>query len=80
MQLVDYAKDAIRELGMEPNTDPIRGGADGAQLSFRDFLQLNLGTGGYASTALMSISQQRNGYSRSCDAEFKEICAVTKRM
>ena len=23
MQLVDYAKDAIRELGMEPNTDPM---------------------------------------------------------
>ncbi len=48
MQLVDYAKDAIRELGMEPNTDPIRGGTDGAQLSFRGLLCPNLGTGGYA--------------------------------
>ena len=35
MHLVDHAKAAIRELGMEPNTDPIRGGTDGAQLSFR---------------------------------------------
>lgn len=48
MQLVDYAKDAIRELGMEPNTDPIRGGTDGAQLSFRGLPCSNLGTGGYA--------------------------------
>ena len=48
MQLVDYAKDAIRELGMEPNTDPIRGGTDGAQLSFRGLPCPNLGTGGYA--------------------------------
>ena len=46
MQLVDYAKDAIRELGMEPNTDPIRGGTDGAQLSFRGLPCPNLGTGG----------------------------------
>lgn len=48
MQLVDYAKDAIRELGMEPNIDPIRGGTDGAQLSFRGLPCPNLGTGGYA--------------------------------
>ena len=48
MQLVDYAKDAIRELGMEPNTDPIRGGTGGAQLSFRGLPCPNLGTGGYA--------------------------------
>lgn len=48
MELVDYAKDAIRELGMEPNTDPIRGGTDGAQLSFRGLPCPNLGTGGYA--------------------------------
>lgn len=48
MQLVDYAKDAIRELGMEPNTDPIRGGTDGAQLTFRGLPCPNLGTGGYA--------------------------------
>ena len=33
---------------MEPNTDPIRGGTDGAQLSFRGLPCPNLGTGGYA--------------------------------
>lgn len=48
MHLVDHAKAAIREQGMEPNTDPIRGGTDGAQLSFRGLPCPNLGTGGYA--------------------------------
>ncbi|WP_274422285.1 peptidase T [Blautia sp. XA-2221] len=48
MQLVDYAKDAIREQGMEPDTDPIRGGTDGSRLSFRGLPCPNLGTGGYA--------------------------------
>lgn len=59
MQLVDYAKDAIRELGMEPNTDPIRGGTDGAQLSSGDFPVRILEQAAMLSTALMSISQQR---------------------
>ena len=48
MHLVDNAKDAIRELGMEPDISPIRGGTDGAQLSFRGLPCPNLGTGGYA--------------------------------
>lgn len=48
MHLVNHAKESIRELGMEPNTDPIRGGTDGAQLSFRGLPCPNLGTGGYA--------------------------------
>lgn len=48
MHLVENARDVIRELGMEPNTDPIRGGTDGAQLSFRGLPCPNLGTGGYA--------------------------------
>jgi tripeptide aminopeptidase len=48
MHLVDNAKDVIRELGMEPDVSPIRGGTDGAQLSFRGLPCPNLGTGGYA--------------------------------
>jgi tripeptide aminopeptidase len=48
MHLIDNAKDAIRELGMEPDVSPIRGGTDGAQLSFRGLPCPNLGTGGYA--------------------------------
>ena len=48
MHLIDYAKESIRELGMEPDVSPVRGGTDGAQLSFRGLPCPNLGTGGYA--------------------------------
>ena len=48
MHLIDNAKDVIRELGMEPDVSPVRGGTDGAQLSFRGLPCPNLGTGGYA--------------------------------
>ena len=48
MHLIDTAKAAIRSLGMEPETPPVRGGTDGAQLSFRGLPCPNLGTGGYA--------------------------------
>lgn len=48
MHLIDNASEAIRELGMEPDVSPIRGGTDGAQLSFRGLPCPNLGTGGYA--------------------------------
>ncbi len=42
------AEAAIRRLGLEPKAEPIRGGTDGAQLSFRGLPCPNLGTGGYA--------------------------------
>ena len=48
MHLIDNAKDSIRSLGMEPDVSPIRGGTDGARLSFRGLPCPNLGTGGYA--------------------------------
>lgn len=48
MHLVDNAKAVIRELGMEPEVYPVRGGTDGAQLSFRGLPCPNLGTGGHA--------------------------------
>ena len=38
--------DAIRKAGLEPKHVPIRGGTDGAQLSFRGLPCPNLGTGG----------------------------------
>ncbi len=48
MHLIDNAKDAIRELGLEPDVSPIRGGTDGARLSYMGLPCPNLGTGGYA--------------------------------
>lgn len=47
-EIVELAKKAIEKEGMTPSTVPIRGGTDGAQLSFRGLLCPNLGTGGYA--------------------------------
>ena len=46
MQLIDYAKAACQEAGVEPDVAPIRGGTDGARLSFRGLPCPNLGTGG----------------------------------
>ena len=46
--VVETAKQAIREAGLEPVVKPIRGGTDGARLSFEGLPCPNLGTGGYA--------------------------------
>ncbi len=46
MFLIDYAKDAMLELGIEPIVTPIRGGTDGARLSFMGLPCPNLCTGG----------------------------------
>jgi tripeptide aminopeptidase len=48
MYVVDIAKDAIRSCGLEPISRPVRGGTDGARLSFTGLPCPNLGTGGYA--------------------------------
>ena len=48
MEIVELAEEAVRSLGLEPVRVPIRGGTDGAQLSFRGLLCPNIGTGGYA--------------------------------
>ena len=45
--LVDYAMDANREAGIEPSIVAVRGGTDGAQLTFRGLPCPNLATGGY---------------------------------
>lgn len=47
MHLIDNAARALREIGVEPNIIPIRGGTDGAALSFRGLPCPNLGTGGH---------------------------------
>ena len=46
MQVVARAMDAIRACGLTPACVPIRGGTDGARLSFMGLLCPNLGTGG----------------------------------
>lgn len=48
MQLIDYAVKACEKASVKPLIVPIRGGTDGARLSFRGLPCPNLGTGGYA--------------------------------
>ncbi len=47
MYIIDLAKAAIKENGLDPISRPVRGGTDGARLSFMGLPCPNLGTGGY---------------------------------
>ncbi len=46
--LIDTAKEAAARCGVECRVEPIRGGTDGAMLSYKGLPCPNLGTGGYA--------------------------------
>lgn len=46
MELIENAKDAMRSVGVEPKVIPIRGGTDGARLSYEGLPCPNLSTGG----------------------------------
>lgn len=45
--LVEHARAAIHAVGLEPVSQPVRGGTDGASLSFRGLPCPNLGTGAF---------------------------------
>ncbi len=47
MDVVELAREAIRSQGIEPFSEAIRGGTDGATLSFKGLPCPNLGTGGF---------------------------------
>ena len=46
--LIENAKKAVQKSGVEPQVIPVRGGTDGARLSFMGLPCPNLGTGSYA--------------------------------
>ncbi len=48
MHLIDNAKEAMKAVGVTPIVEPIRGGTDGATLSYMGLPCPNLGTGGFA--------------------------------
>ena len=66
-ETVEIAKKAIRASGMEPVSNPVRGGTDGSQLSFRGLPCPNLGTGGYA----------YHGFYEHAVAEEMDVCVET---
>ena len=47
MYVIDLAKKSMEELGIEPHISPIRGGTDGARLSYKGLPCPNLFTGGH---------------------------------
>ena len=47
MEVVDVAKTAIEKAGIKPYIEPIRGGTDGASLTYKGLVCPNLGTGGF---------------------------------
>ena len=46
MRAVERAKAALKACGITPKSDPIRGGTDGASLTWKGLITPNLGTGG----------------------------------
>lgn len=46
-KVVDYAMEAVRRAGLEPNLNLIRGGTDGARLCYQGLLTPNIFTGGH---------------------------------
>ena len=46
IEIIDIAEQAMRDAGVEPKVQPIRGGTDGAQLSFKGLPCPNIFAGG----------------------------------
>lgn len=62
MHIIDLAKEAITNVGLTPFSTPIRGGTDGARLTFEGLPCPNLGTGGYnfhGRMEFLSINQMK---------------------
>lgn len=47
MDIIDNVKTAMKEISLTPISTPIRGGTDGARLTYDGLLCPNIGTGGY---------------------------------
>ena len=62
MEIVDLAYKSMEDLGIKPLVQPIRGGTDGAQLSYKGLPCPNIFTGGYAfhgKHELLSVDQMK---------------------
>ena len=47
MEVIDLAVEATKACGIKPSIEPIRGGTDGARLTYDGLICPNIGTGGY---------------------------------
>jgi tripeptide aminopeptidase len=58
-QLTEYAMEASRRAGLTPHIKPIRGGTDGANLTFRELPTPNLFTGGHNFHGKLEFNSRR---------------------
>ena len=78
MYIVDVVSETLREMGIEPSYTPIRGGTDGAQLTYMGIPTPNLGTGGlfcHGNHEMVSI----NNMKKMSDIVFNLILNIEKR-
>jgi len=73
--VVAIAKKAIKNVGLEPVSRPVRGGTDGARLSFMGLPCPNLGTGGYGFPR--PVVQNHGGGMDTAVSVIKEIVKIT---
>jgi len=62
--VVEKAENAIKQVGLTPKLEAIRGGTDGARLTYEKILTPNLGTGGanfHSRYEFLSINQFNKG-------------------
>ena len=70
-EVIDRALNALRACGLSPACVPIRGGTDGARLSFMGLVCPNLGTGGYNGHGIFEYA---------CVQEMQSMVEVLKKI
>ena len=70
-EVIDRVLNALRACGMDPECVPIRGGTDGARLSFMGLVCPNLGTGGYNGHGIFEYA---------CVQEMEAMVEVLKKL
>ena len=70
-EVIDRAVNAIRSCGMTPACVPIRGGTDGAMLSYKGLVCPNLGTGSY---------NHHGVFEYACVQEMEAMVEIVKRI
>jgi len=78
MYIIDVVSETLRQMGIEPSYTPIRGGTDGAQLTYMGIPTPNLGTGGlfcHGNHEMVSI----NNMKKMSEIVFNLILNIEKR-
>lgn len=77
-ELVDYALEAARRAGLDARTRPIRGGTDGAKLTFRGLPCPNIFTGGFNFHSRQEFNSRR-GLEQTTDTLVHLVQVIAER-